>query len=82
MAQIGGTHSTRPGPDDAKTLKQLNFQVLNASAVLCGLVALHAQSTSCVPKSYLGFWDQTQTHMFPCMCCRQGTSWTSASCDE
>ena len=25
--QIGGTHSTRPGPDDLKTLKQLNFQV-------------------------------------------------------
>ena len=24
---IGGTHSTRPGPDDIKTLKQLNFQV-------------------------------------------------------
>lgn len=23
---IGGTHSTRPGPDDIKTLKQLNFQ--------------------------------------------------------
>lgn len=27
MRVIGGAHSTRPGPDDIKTLKQLNFQV-------------------------------------------------------
>ncbi|CAL8464441.1 g3976 [Coccomyxa elongata] len=26
MRVVGGTHSTRPGPDDNKTLKQLNFQ--------------------------------------------------------
>ena len=81
MAQIGGTHSTRPGPDDAKTLKQLNFQVL--MLLLYSVVWWHFTRIYILRSEVIsGFWDQTQTHMFPCMCCRQGTSWTSASCDE
>ena len=34
---VGGAHSTRPGPDDIKTLKQLNFQVRCLLALPCRL---------------------------------------------
>ena len=37
MRVIGGAHSTRPGPDDIKTLKQLNFQVRCLQALPCRL---------------------------------------------
>ena len=32
--QVGGTHAHRVGPDDAKTLRELNFQVFIALAAL------------------------------------------------
>ncbi len=41
---IGGAHSTRPGPDDIKTLKQLNFQVRCLLALPCRLSMLDSQS--------------------------------------
>lgn len=46
MRVIGGAHSTRPGPDDIKTLKQLNFQacfcfLATAALLLLLSMALH-----------------------------------------
>ena len=39
MRVIGGAHSSRPGPDDIKTLKQLNFQVCGATSLKSLLLA-------------------------------------------
>ena len=39
MRVIGGAHSSRPGPDDIKTLKQLNFQVGGVTLVNSLLLA-------------------------------------------
>ena len=52
MRVIGGAHSTRPGPDDIKTLKQLNFQVQCSSAVPCRL-SVHVPDSHSRPAHYI-----------------------------
>ena len=49
---IGGAHSTRPGPDDIKTLKQLNFQVQCLMASPCRLSVHAPNSQSRVTQGY------------------------------
>ena len=48
---IGGTHSNRPGPDDIKTLKQLNFQVSPRS--VAAPAALKSHSSRALPGGLL-----------------------------
>ncbi len=45
---IGGVHSTRPGPDDIKTLKQLNFQVWLKHHTVLQCLALYIQAIESV----------------------------------
>ena len=53
---IGGTHSTRPGPDDIKTLKQLNFQVITTlTPGLPPLVRLHVSESNALSICRLYF---------------------------
>ena len=52
MRVIGGAHSTRPGPDDIKTLKQLNFQVDGATS-LKSLLLAPARKLSLSPEFLL-----------------------------
>ena len=83
MVQIGGTHSTRPGPDDAKTLKQLNFQVMHAAVAALGLVLVHASATVQHASFTVVLWycRAQDSPVLAVVCCRRETSWMSVSCD-